>query len=162
MRFANFVSAIVVGSVIGISIGHFGGRAVGSKATRNNQRTGHIGVNVTLPDAPAATYHSPKPGKLIVDAQAHLVNKVVSETYLWYVEARVEEAMIYRKVYEGQYFTVRKGESAHPTFHDEIDVQPGEYWVHVGLIRESQVTGKRSPSAMVGFGEIVSAARGGD
>ena len=122
-------------------------------------RNGHLGVTADFrfPDD-TKTWTSTRPGILQVQAKAVITDKIVPESFHWFVTVRSQNEAgqwvpVHDTTYVTQPFRVQSGESAFPTFRDSWPMQPGTYHVVVGL--SNAKSGRRG--AAVGFREIVPA-----
>ena len=130
-------------------------KAVGKSPVRMIRSTSGGSVSVALDGYDRKPWVSPLPGKLVIGAQAHLVNHVIDgQPFAWYFEARQFPGhAFYKQSYPQQSFIVWKGQTCDPTFDEIIDVEPGHtYHVFVGLMTNQNLD---HAAAGVGFYEKV-------
>jgi hypothetical protein len=154
MKFAKLFFIVLVGGILCCCIGLFNRWATGLAASLTSIRASEIEVSVALPGFQSGPWASPKPGQLVIRAQAHVTASLDTNPYVWYVEVKNKDGeTIAKKVYGDQPFRVAHGKDLHPDFADSWDWVPGAYRVDVGLMNDLPV---RTQGAMISFDEIVS------
>ena len=132
-------TAVVVLSVAATAAFIGIGRPAKAKRIFTPENSGTLSVSATLDGGlEDNTWTSPVRGKLIVDAQASLINPRLREQHAWWLRVFTrgidgERVMLGEQLYLHQPFVREIGKTIRPTFHEEWDVQPGVYQVEVGL-----------------------------
>ncbi len=124
--------ALMVGAVAtGVLLGRTASSGV------KNKRPKYEKGSISFPQLMNGTHQlvSPKPGVLVVEAQADIINKVGTGNYKWFLLVRHPKTNeIYtNQVYDHQVFWVKNGATVHPTFREELPFLPSRYKVTVGL-----------------------------
>jgi hypothetical protein len=122
---------MIVAGALGISIGN-----VVHSAVKGRRSSAVETVSISFPGMKKTdVLVSPKPGVLIVNAQANIMKKIRTEKLKWFLIVRHPEPHVVsgRTVYDQQAFQVQSGSNSHPTFKEEIQVPAGRYLVTVGL-----------------------------
>lgn len=135
-------SATVIASVaLGVLLGRaLVGRAVepaeeGARRTVTVTNTGREN-RITFKGYDGRTTASPKPGFLVVDAQATISSMHISEDCRWYLAIAlptVPETLVREFVYDHQAFRIEKGQTMTRSFYEEVPLPPGRYRVALQL-----------------------------
>jgi hypothetical protein len=73
---------------------------------------------------------SPKPGFLVVDAKAHVMNFAGTQPFRWYLKVIKNTkpvTVVLERFYDHQAFPIETGKFASPTFYEEVPLPPGRY-----------------------------------
>jgi hypothetical protein len=158
MRIAKVLCVVVLATPVGLYLGNWAARQAKGQPAKSGpvmtNRVSQLSVNVTLPGhKQGIPWQSPQPGMLVVKATAHITNSLDLDVFKWYVTVlTTDNVPIATTVYEKQPFRAPKGKDLHPTFADTLPMEPGTYYVHVGLCDDHP---NRHFGPTVGFYETV-------